>query len=769
MLRLLNRLLSRPRADGAVPPRLGPELETMEPRLLYSADLMPTGLDATAPSAEIRLLDSTPIIDAATEAAQTHRQEIVFIDAGIDNAEQLLDALDRDRSALQVIWLDPNANGIDQISAALAGRSDIGAIHILSHGANGQVMLGNSTVDSATLTQRADTITGWRSALTDDADILLYGCDVAGDAAGLTFIESLARLTGADVAASEDLTGTGGDWVLERQIGAIDSIALSSMRWQGALGVTASSSGDINVNTVTFGTQKDVAVAMLNDGRWVATWTNETLKKVYGQIFNADGSKQDSFFQLSATFSGSQSQAAVATDGNDRIVFVFSSSKDGNEDIYARIFNSAGVSQTGDIKINEGSTAGDQSNASVAMNSSGDFVVSWDGQGSGDNEGIFMRRFDAAGAPSTGITVVNTTTSGRQEESDVALTNDGRVVVTWFDDSNGKRIVARQFDALNNGGTQILMPGGHPNDPVAPAVATDGAGNFVVVWNEGGLGGPKEDIYMQSFTASGSPIGTVVQVNTTTSEQQEFADVAINAAGYTVVTWQSMNQDGSAEGIFARSYEPGASNPSAEIPVNLYTADNQSQPAVAINSRGQIVIAWEGERAGDSSALSARTFDWPEASTANTAPVLTPVAPSLVAINEDAGPPSGATGTLISTLLSLAGSGSGPQNVTDPDLTGTTGLALLSADNSNGNWYFSIDGGNNWTLINSATLSNSNALLLAADSQTRIAFAPNANFNTATGSRPSLDFRAWDRSSGNIGDFADTGINGGNSAFSTAT
>ncbi|MCP5220283.1 MAG: DUF4347 domain-containing protein [Zoogloeaceae bacterium] len=360
MLRLLNRLLSRPRADGAVPPRLGPELETMEPRLLYSADLMPTGLDATAPSAEIRLLDSTPIIDAATEAAQTHRQEIVFIDAGIDNAEQLLDALDRDRSALQVIWLDPNANGIDQISAALAGRSDIGAIHILSHGANGQVMLGNSTVDSATLTQRADTITGWRSALTDDADILLYGCDVAGDAAGLTFIESLARLTGADVAASEDLTGTGGDWVLERQIGAIDSIALSSMRWQGALGVTASSSGDINVNTVTFGTQKDVAVAMLNDGRWVATWTNETLKKVYGQIFNADGSKQDSFFQLSATFSGSQSQAAVATDGNDRIVFVFSSSKDGNEDIYARIFNSAGVSQTGDIKINEGSTAGDQ-------------------------------------------------------------------------------------------------------------------------------------------------------------------------------------------------------------------------------------------------------------------------------------------------------------------------------------------------------------------------------------------------------------------------
>ncbi|TVO53274.1 cadherin-like domain-containing protein [Denitromonas halophila] len=766
MLRLLDRLLSR--AGSTIAPRRGPELETMEPRLLYSADLMPAGLDATAPSAEVRLLDTTPINTSADDAAQTHRQEIVFIDASIDNAEQLLGALDRDLSTLDIIWLDADANGLDQISAALAGRTDIGTIHILSHGSSGQLALGNSTVDTTALTQRASSIAGWTSALSDDADILLYGCDVAADATGLGFIETLARLSGADVAASDDLTGAGGDWVLEHRIGVLDSVALSSTRWQGALGVTASS-GDINVEPSISGTQADAAVAILDDGRWVATWTNDTAKKVYGQIFNADGSKQGSFFQISATSSGNQNQGEVATDGNDRIVFVFTSDKDGNEDIYARIFNSAGVAQTDDIKINEGSTAGDQSNASVAMNSSGDFVVSWDGQGSGDTDGIFMRRFDVAGAPNSGITAVNTTTSQRQDDSDVALTNDGRVVVTWFDDSNGKRIVARQFDALNNGGTEILMPGGHSNDPDAPAVAVDGAGNFVVLWHEGGRSGPKEDIYMQNFTASGSPIGTVVQVNTTTSDKQEFADVAINAAGYTVVTWQSKNQDGNAEGIFARSYEPGASNASAEIAVNVYTIANQSQPAVAINSRGQIVIAWEGDRAGDSSAISARTFDWPEASTPNTAPVLTPVAPSLVAINEDAGPPSGVTGTLISTLLSLAGSSSGPQNVTDPDSTGITGLALLSADNSNGNWYFSTDGGANWTLINSAALSSSNALLLAANSQTRIAFSPNANFNTAAGNQPSLDFRAWDRSSDSNGDFADTSTNGGTSAFSTAT
>ena len=50
------------------------------------------------------------------------------------------------------------------------------------------------------------------------ADLLLYGCDVAADALGQQMTGTLAALTGADVAASTDLTGAasrGGNWVLE--------------------------------------------------------------------------------------------------------------------------------------------------------------------------------------------------------------------------------------------------------------------------------------------------------------------------------------------------------------------------------------------------------------------------------------------------------------------------------------------------------------------------------------------------------------------------
>ena len=63
--------------------------------------------------------------------------------------------------------------------------------------------------------------------MTDSGDLLLYGCNVGAGASGQQFVESLAQLTGADVAASDDVTGgvaVGGDWELESVTGLIESV-----------------------------------------------------------------------------------------------------------------------------------------------------------------------------------------------------------------------------------------------------------------------------------------------------------------------------------------------------------------------------------------------------------------------------------------------------------------------------------------------------------------------------------------------------------------
>jgi hypothetical protein len=101
-------------------------------------------------------------------------------------------------------------------------------------------------LDLSTLQQHAAQIQGWSSALTQNADLLIYGCDVAQSTNGRSFVDALANLTGADVAASADLTGgttNGGNWVLEYRAGAIEAATVISVAaqqsWQGTLANSA--------------------------------------------------------------------------------------------------------------------------------------------------------------------------------------------------------------------------------------------------------------------------------------------------------------------------------------------------------------------------------------------------------------------------------------------------------------------------------------------------------------------------------------------------
>ena len=107
----------------------------------------------------------------------------------------------------------------------------------------------------------------------------------------------------------------------------------------------------------------------------------------------------------------------------------------------------------------------------------------------------------------------------------------------------------------------------------------------------------------------------------------------------------------------------------------------------------------------------------------------------------------------------------GLDNVTDADSGAVTGIALTSTNNADGTWYYSTNNGGIWTAVGS--VSNAQALLLAADSSTRIYFQANANFNGNV--TDAITFRAWDQTTGTAGNKVDTAVNGGSTAFSTAT
>ncbi|MFM2432478.1 MAG: hypothetical protein RLZZ511_3692 [Cyanobacteriota bacterium] len=153
--------------------------------------------------------------------------ELVFVDHDLAT---LLPELSRQHlRSTEIIQLDAQTDGFAQVTNILAQRKNITAIHLLSHGSAGQIQLGNTTLTQENLNQYQPQISHWRSALNAGADILIYGCDVASNSAGINLIHNLQKLTQADINASIDVTGNsalGGDWELELQLGTIETKAI---------------------------------------------------------------------------------------------------------------------------------------------------------------------------------------------------------------------------------------------------------------------------------------------------------------------------------------------------------------------------------------------------------------------------------------------------------------------------------------------------------------------------------------------------------------
>ena len=170
------------------------------------------------------------------------QQELVVVDGGITNYEQLVTDLLSDRDdcrQIEVVVLDPLQDGVAQITDLLADRQDLDAVHFVTHGSDQGVKLGDTWLDSESLEEYSGNLTAWKTALSTDADLLFYGCNLAAGETGQALIQSIANLTGADVAASDDLTGhadSGGDWELEHVVGTVElRIAFNGVSWQGVL------------------------------------------------------------------------------------------------------------------------------------------------------------------------------------------------------------------------------------------------------------------------------------------------------------------------------------------------------------------------------------------------------------------------------------------------------------------------------------------------------------------------------------------------------
>ncbi|MEG4521144.1 DUF4347 domain-containing protein, partial [Microcoleus sp. AT9_A5] len=700
-------------------------------------------------------------------------------------------------------------SGIEQITNALANQKDIEAVHILSHGNQGSFQLGADVLNENDIETFNTQLKQWGKALTENGDILLYGCDVAATETGNNFVKRLSELTGADVAASNDLTGNaakGGDWDLEIVTGKIESAVPFNRQAMEDYDYTLANFNvtvaiDDGTGTVAGTLSKAILDANTAAGDDTITLqTNVTFTQIPNQLIDSN----IAFIGGGFTVSGDANNNSINDTGDVRLFFVKSGTVS-----FTNMTISGGRAQGGDGSGGGAGMGGGLFvyNGTVSLNSvtfSNNSAIGGNGirGGRGGSANFVPVNPANNGANQTG-------SNGNGSNGNGSNVNGGN---GGFGGNGGNGNGGNGFGGGGNGGNGSGGNGGFGGgggngyggigygDSASGSSGGNGNGGYGGFgggggYGRGGRGGdPDKDLpggyggfgqgqgggggfgggagfgragnaFIEvrggygggdagGYGGAGMGGAVFIRQGTLILDSTTFTD---NTATGGTGTAQSPRNPGRGKGgaIFAMR--------------NLYNIPGTQQ---GMPTALPTVISFGATFTGNTAANQAGT---PAANTPangqgvnqdnndvygsiNAAPVLADTTVTLTNILEDSSAPTGAVGNLISSIAAIG------TNITDPDIGAVAGIAITAAD-TNGSWFYTIDGGTTWNALGS--VSNTNARLLTANANTRIYFQPNANYNgTLTNG---ITFRAWDTLSGTNGGTADSSTNGSSTVFSTAT
>jgi len=359
-------------------------------------------------------------------------------------------------------------------------------------------------------------------------------------------------------------------------------------------------------------------------GNFVITWMSYIDPyghDIFARRYDSDGNPVGDEFQVNTYATAHQGDPSIAMNSNGNFVITWHSyGQDGDSwGVYARRFDSEGIPQEDEFQVNT-TTASSQQNPSVAMDLAGNFVIEWVSLGQdGDGSGIFARRYNSEGFPQGDEFQVNTYTTGYQERSFVAMDSNGNFVITWNDtsgrDGDSWGVYAQRYDieGLPQGG-EFQVNTYTTSYQQLPSVGMDSSGNFVIAWGSFGQDGDGLGYFAQRFDSEGYPVGNEFQVNTYWIEHQ-YNDwgrsVAMDSNGNFVITWhQNYDQDGDGSGIYAQRYDSEGNPVGDEFQVNTYVESHQGSPSIAMDSNGNFVVTWGSKgQDGDGSGVFARRYD----------------------------------------------------------------------------------------------------------------------------------------------------------------
>lgn len=366
---------------------------------------------------------------------------------------------------------------------------------------------------------------------------------------------------------------------------------------------------------------KRPATAYLNNGSFVVAWENDQLG-VFARRFAADGAALGGDVAVAGnvrlasipgagpvTYNAEPAVVALASGGflvvwaEERSFLRAAPFHEEREvlsrSIVAQSYDAAGNALGSRVNVST-STQALHSFPAIASHPSRGLAVAWQSDDRVDGvslqDGVFLRRLNAAGAPTGAVARVNEANGATAGRPALAFNGSGRLLVVWEgEDGSGAGVVGRLFRPGGAAATgEVLI--NQTTASVQRRAAVAAAGNaFQVVW-QGRAGDTVYDakVFGRQVSGSGVPRGNERALSSGEhgGNGQVAPAIAVRGGGY-LVTWVDYDVNFPI-GIFARELDANGVPSSAEVEVSQGPVGAQVKTAVAGNGAGGFVVAFEG-------------------------------------------------------------------------------------------------------------------------------------------------------------------------------